>query len=89
MNLLGNDRSYRQLGRLADLKAYNDHNKRVFGRDITNLDKRVKKNASIYDKIPMAKIEQRVRSQSLYGKKEIASSTQSSSRKDPIEQYKQ
>ena len=89
MNLLGNERSYRQLSRLADLKAYNAENKRVFGRDITNLDKKSKKNVSIYEKVPMAKVEQRVRSQSLYGKKGNTSVVQSSPKKDAINEYKQ
>ena len=57
MNLIGNnDRNYRQLGRLAELKAYNDNKKRAFGRDITNLDKKIKKNVSIYEKVPLAKV---------------------------------
>ena len=69
MSLLGkNDRPFRQLGRLAELKPYNDHTKRVFGRDITNLDK-IKKNASIYEKVGVAKVESKVRSRSLYGSK--------------------
>ena len=89
MNLLGNERSYRQLSRLADLKAYNAENKRVFGRDITNLEKKLKKNASIYEKVPMAKVEQRIRSQSLYGKKGNSSTVPASSRKDAINEYKQ
>ena len=84
MNLLGNERSYRQLNRLADLKAYNAENKRVFGKDITNLEKKFKKNSSIYDKIPVAKVENRVRSQSLYGKKPGSTSVQSSPRIDAI-----
>lgn len=54
--MLGNDRSYRQLGRLAELKAFDEHKKRVFGRDITNLDKKIKKNVSIYEKVPLAKV---------------------------------
>ena len=66
-----NGMSYRPLGRLAELKAHNENNKRFFGRDITNnLDKRLKKNVSIYEKLPVAtKVETRVRSRSLYGSK--------------------
>jgi hypothetical protein len=54
MDPSSNNISYRQLGRLAELKAYNENNKRIFGRDITNLDKRLKKNVSIYEKVPVA-----------------------------------
>lgn len=51
---LNNNIHYRPIGRIADLKSLND-NKRVFGRDITNnMDKRVKKNISIYEKLPIA-----------------------------------
>lgn len=45
---INHNQSYRQLARLAELKANNENNKRFFGRDITNLDKRIKKNTSIY-----------------------------------------
>lgn len=87
-----NSMSFRPLGRLAELKAHNDNSKRFFGRDITNnLDKRIKKNASIYEKLPVAtKVETRVRSRSLYGSKEV-SSTQAPSLvlKDAILDYKQ
>lgn len=69
-----NNHSYRQLARLVELKAHNENNnnKRIFGRDITNLDKRVKKNNSIYEKLPVAtKVENKARSRSLYGHKEV------------------
>ena len=65
--MIGNERSYRQLGRLAEMKAYNDHHKRAFGRDITNMEKKSKKNTSIYEKPPAFKMDARVRSRSLYG----------------------
>lgn len=69
-----NEHSYRQLGRLAELKAHNENHKRFFGKDITNLNQRIKKNASIYEKVPIAnnntKVETRVRSRSLYGNKD-------------------
>ena len=83
--------SYRQLGRLADLKAFNENNKRFFGRDITNLDKRIKKNVSIYEKLPVAtKVETKVRSRSLYGHKEpITNSPVMLPSKDAINEYKQ
>jgi len=65
-----NEQSYRQLGRLVELRVHNENAKRFFGRDITNLEKRVKKNASIFEKIPIAtKVETKVRSRSLYGRK--------------------
>lgn len=89
------DHSYRQLGRLAELKAHNENSKRFFGRDITNLDKRIKKNVSIYEKLPVAtKVENRMRSRSLYGQKDIQSSQSSqnsvnSPAKDAIHDYKQ
>lgn len=89
------EHSYRQLGRLAELKAHNENNKRFFGRDITNLDKRIKKNVSIYEKLPVAtKVETRVRSRSLYGQKDAQSSQslQNSTNlafKDAIHDYKQ
>lgn len=74
MNFLGKDSSHRQLSRLAELKANNENSKRFFGRDITNVDRRGKKNASIYEKVPVAKVEQkaetRSRARSLYGRKE-------------------
>lgn len=71
---IGNNNSYRQLGRLVDMKAQNnlENGKRIFGRDITNLDKRLKKNVSIYEKVPVAtKVETKTRSRSLYGHKEV------------------
>jgi hypothetical protein len=43
-----NQQSYRQLNKLVEIKVYNDNNKRVFGRDITNLNQRIKKNVSNY-----------------------------------------
>lgn len=82
--------SYRQLGRLAELKAHNENSKRFFGRDITNLDKRLKKNVSIYEKVPIAnkeKVEPRVRSRSLYGHKE--SSVPLGPSRDALHEYKQ
>lgn len=87
-----NEHSYRQLGRLAELKAHNENSKRFFGRDITNLEKRIKKNASIYEKVPIAntKIETRVRSRSLYGSKERQNDRMAQSpAKDAIHDYKQ
>jgi len=65
-----NEQSYRQLSRLVELRAHNENAKRFFGRDITNLEKRVKKNASIFEKIPIVtKVETKIRSRSLYGRK--------------------
>lgn len=82
-----NEQSYRQLGRLVELRAHNENNKRIFGRDITNLEKRVK-NASIFEKIPIAtKVETKVRSRSLYGRKEVQ--LPGLPIKDAIHQYKQ
>lgn len=69
---VNHNQSYRQLARLAELKANNENNKRFFGRDITNLDKRIKKNVSIYEKLPIVnKVETKCRSRSLYGHKEV------------------
>lgn len=83
-----NDHSYRQLGRLMELRAHNENSKRYFGRDITNLEKRVKKNASIFEKVPIAtKVETKVRSRSLYARKDIILPALPS--KDSIHQYKQ
>lgn len=87
---LCNNVSYRQLGRLAELKAHNENSKRIFGRDITNLDKRIKKNVSIYEKVPVAsKVETKVRSRSLYGHKEIMNNVSMLPAKDAINEYKQ
>lgn len=71
---------YRGLKRLADLNIQNERDrcKRVFGRDITNLDKKTK-NVSIYEKIVPNKIDVKPRAKSLHGKKEIPPP-----KKDPI-----
>lgn len=87
-----NAMSYRPLGRLAELKAHNENSKRFFGRDITNnLEKqRLKKNVSIYEKLPVAKPEARVRSRSLYGSKELTpNNTPNTQSRDAILDYKQ
>lgn len=55
MNMLGKEPSYRRSSKLADLKQNFDNGKRIFGRDITNIERKNKKNVSIYDKIPMKK----------------------------------
>ena len=89
MSLQGKGPSYKQLGRLADLKPYPDHKPRVFGKDITNMERKIKKNASIYEKVPLAKVETKVRSRSMYGRKEGISTIRNSPCKDPIELYKQ
>lgn len=90
---ISNNNSYRQLGRLADLKVHNnlENGKRMFGRDITNLDKRLKKNVSIYEKVPIAsKVETKCRSRSLYGHKEIIpNASMMMPAKDAILDYKQ
>ena len=86
MNLLGKETSYRQMARLADLKLHNDNSKRMFGRDITNLQRKSKKNASIYEKVPAAKLETKARSHSVYGRKEKVSPRKSI---DAIHEYKQ
>lgn len=84
---INHNQSYRQLARLAELKANNDNSKRFFGRDITNLDKRIKKNTSIYEKLPVvSKVETKCRSRSLYGHKEIVPAVEY---KDAIHEYKQ
>lgn len=86
-----NNVSYRQLGRLAELKVHNENSKRIFGRDITNLDKRLKKNTSIYEKVPVAsKPEVKVRSRSLYGHKEaLGNSSAVLPCRDAIGEYRQ
>lgn len=49
---------YRGLRRLADLNIQNERerSKRMFGRDITNLQKKATKNTSIYEKIVPNKV---------------------------------
>ncbi len=49
---------YRGLRRLADLNIQNERerSKRMFGRDITNLQKKASKNTSIYEKVVPSKI---------------------------------
>ena len=90
-----NNISYRQLGRLAEIKAHNENAKRIFGRDITNnLNKQLKKNVSIYEKVPIAtkveKVEPKLRSRSLYGHKEVLSNgSMMHQAKDAIHEYKQ
>lgn len=69
MNLLGKEPSYRRLSRMPDLKQSFENQKRMFGRDITNLEKKGKKNVSIYEKIPISKVETKPRSYSAYGRK--------------------
>lgn len=86
MNLLGKEPSYRPMQRLADLKPHNDNSKRSFGRDITNLYRKPRKNTSIYEKVPASKPEPKTRSHSLYGRKEKASPIQNV---DAIHEYKQ
>lgn len=87
--MIGNERSYRQLGRLAEMKAYNDHHKRAFGRDITNMEKKSKKNTSIYEKPPAFKMDARVRSRSLYGRKESVIPLSKSPVKEALAHYKE
>lgn len=87
-----NNISYRHIGRLAELKAHNENAKRIFGRDITNnLNKQLKKNVSIYEKVPIAtKVEPKLRSRSLYGPKEVLSNgSMMYQAKDAIYEYKQ
>jgi len=49
-----NGQSYKQLGQLIEHHTNNENSKRIFGRDITNLEKGLKKNASIFEKVPIA-----------------------------------
>ena len=57
MNPLGHH-EFRGLKRIADYNIQNERerSKRMFGRDITNLQKKSTKNASIYEKIVPNKI---------------------------------